>query len=59
MKPFALFQPLSKFDMFTFVVSYAIIVFFLAGGRNKIFGFLVRKQNGGSFQRKDGRTTLE
>ena len=62
MKPVVVFQPLSKFGMFSFVVSYTIcfIVFFsLTGGENKIFGFLVREQKGDNFQRKGGRTTLE
>ena len=62
MKPVVVFQSLSKFGMFTFVASYTIsfIVFFsLNGGGNKIFGFLVREQKRGNFQRKGGQTTLE
>ena len=62
MKPVVVFQPLTKFSMFTFVVSCTIcfIVFFpLTGGRNKIFEFSVREQKGGNFQRKGGQTILE
>ena len=62
MKPVVVFQPLSKFGVSTFVVSYTIcfIVFIsLTDGGNKIFAFLVREQKGGNFQRKGGRTTLE
>ena len=62
MKPVVIFLFLSKFGMFSFVVSYAIcfIVFFsLTGGGNKIFGSFVKKPKGGNFQRKGGRTTLE
>ena len=57
MKPAAVFQPLSKFGMFTFVISYTIsfIVFFsLNGGGNNFFRFLVREQKRGNFQRKGG-----
>ena len=57
MKPVAVFQPPSKFGMFTFVVSYTIsfIVFFsLNGGGNNFFRFLVREQKRENFQRKGG-----
>ena len=53
MKAVVLFQSLSKFGMFTFVVSYAVcfIVFFsLTGGGNKIVGFLVRWQKVENFK---------
>ena len=62
MKPVVVFLSLSKFGKFTFVASYTIcfiIVFPLTNGGNEIFGFLVREQKGGNFQRKGGRTTLE
>ena len=62
MKPVVVFQSLSKFGMFTFVVSYTMffVVFFtLTGGANKIFRFLVGEEERRNFQRKGGRITLE
>ena len=57
------YQPLSKFGMFTFVVLYTMpftVFFSLNGEANKIFGFLWENTKlGGNFQRGEGRTTLE
>ena len=62
MNPVMVFQPVSKFGMFDFVVSYTvcfIVLFFLIGGANKIFGFLGGEQKRGNLQRKGaGQTTL-
>ena len=55
MKAVVFFLSLSKFGMFTFVVSYTVcfVVFFSLTGRgNKILGFLVREQIGENFERK-------
>ena len=59
MNPVMAFQPLSKFGIFNFVVSYTmcfIAFFFLTGGANKIFGFLGGEQKKRQFPKKGGRT---
>ena len=56
MKLLVVFQPLTQFDMFTFVVPYTpyticfTVLFSLTGGANKIFGFLVGNQKGDIFK---------
>lgn len=60
MNPVMVFQPVSKFGMFDFVVSYTvcfIVFFFLIGGANKIFGFFGGEQKRRNLQRKGARQT--
>ena len=58
MKSAMVCQPLSKFGIFTFLVSYIIVfvvLFSLNGVENKIFGFLVREnKKGRQFSKKGG-----
>ena len=61
MKPVVVFQPLSKFGMFTFVVSYTMclsLFFCLIGGGDKIFWFLLGEEKGRNFQKKRGTEVL-
>ena len=62
MNPVMVFQLVSKFGMFNFVVSYTvcfIVFFFLIGGTNQIFEFFGGEQKRGNLQRKGaGQTTL-
>ena len=60
MKSAVICQPLSKFGMFTVVISYRmpfIVSFSLNGGPNKIFGFLVGEHKQGKQFSKEGGAT--
>ena len=51
MRPVVVFQSISKFAMFTFVISYTMcfnVFFSLNSGENEIFGFLVGERKGGT-----------